>query len=801
MRILHLDLVNFKQYRTLSINFPDGLTGIVGSNGAGKSTLFDAVRCALFSEIPFVKEHLRSVDAGRSDPVSVELTFESGGKKYRVVREFRGAALTPQAKLYEDGNDECIATQQNPVTERVEAILGMSGDAFLHSVFSGQKELGKISEATGSDRRGLVREMLGMSRIDSVQKIVREESNERSAQIKALVKTSKTPEEIAALQTSKTAIDSDINKLNKEMDASTESLTKASAIYAAADDIFGKQHNLFTTYSAHKQNRDKALHSAESAFASRRLRSEELEKLNSEKKSLDGKADIPEKFSALTKQNESFIALLNIHSKKIEIEKHLASKREEYSLHKKKKIDLEKELAALSPEITKADELKKVLTLTEAELRVADEALQNTSSSEGEIKSKRDERAAYKLKLSQLGKDADCPLCKRPLAEQYDSVLQNLTAEIEQYEKKELSEILAEKKRLFDNKKIIQSKLTLTLQALKDISKLEGAAHQKKTQLTEVESRIETTAKEGDALNKELKMLGDTIYDANAHKELKQKLETAAKENEEFVRCMERVARIPSLEKEITILSEEHKKNIALSAAEESKMNECGFSAESYEKSIAEKNSALEERNRIQAARDILTAEKHNKEKTLMTVTAELARDAENREHTAALTAERDKFQRLVAIFDGFKNAILARVQPAIAGSASGLFSQMTGGRYGEIIVDENFDFHINDGGNLYPIKRFSGGEVDLANLCLRIAISRAIRTLSGGGSAGFLGFDEIFGSQDAERRHMVMDALNRLSDEYNQIFIVSHVDDVKDEFPKIIEVTCGADGSNAAYR
>lgn len=801
MRLLHLELLNFKQYRKLSIDFMDGLTGIAGSNGAGKSTLFDAVRCALFGDIPFVKEHLRSVDAGRTDPVCAELSFESGGKKYRVVREFRGAALTPQAKLYEEGNDECIATQQNPVTARVEAILGMSGDAFLHSVFSGQKELGKISEATGADRRGLVREMLGMSRIDDIQKLVREESNERTSQIKALAKTSKTPEEIEALNASKTLFESEINKLTGEIAAAQEKLTKAAETYSSADKVFGEQHKLFTIFNAHKQNRDKAVHSAETALATKILRSNELQKLASEKKILDSKADLPVLFKELTAQNELFISAMNISVKKSEINKHLESKRIEYLQYKNKKAELEKELSALLPEIGKAEELRKTQISLESELRTTDESAQNTSAREGEIRSKRDERSAYKAVLSELGKDADCPLCKRPLAEQYDTVLQNLTAEIEQYEKKELTQILSDKKRLIDAKKQIQSDLNRTLQSIKEISKLEGIAVQKKAQLTEADARMISTAAEGEALKKQIETLGESVYDETAHKKLKSELERISKEHQDYVRAVERISRIPVLEAEISALEEEHKKNLSLSTAEEADMKACGFSAESYEKSLAQKNAASEERNSIQTAKESLTAEKHGKEKTLQAVDSELTRDAENRERTASLTAERDTFQRLIAIFDGFKNAILARVQPAIAESASGLFSQMTGGRYGEIIVDENFDFHINDGGNLFPIKRFSGGEVDLANLCLRIAISRAIRSLAGGGSAGFLGFDEIFGSQDAERRHMVMDALNRLSEEYNQIFIVSHVNDVKDEFPKIIEVTRGAEGSNAEYR
>jgi len=51
MLINKLKLKNFKQYKDEIINFPTGLTGLVGRNGAGKSTVFDAISFALFGPL------------------------------------------------------------------------------------------------------------------------------------------------------------------------------------------------------------------------------------------------------------------------------------------------------------------------------------------------------------------------------------------------------------------------------------------------------------------------------------------------------------------------------------------------------------------------------------------------------------------------------------------------------------------------------------------------------------------------------------------------------------------------------
>jgi exonuclease SbcC len=64
-----------------------------------------------------------------------------------------------------------------------------------------------------------------------------------------------------------------------------------------------------------------------------------------------------------------------------------------------------------------------------------------------------------------------------------------------------------------------------------------------------------------------------------------------------------------------------------------------------------------------------------------------------------------------------------------------------------------------------------------------------------------FLAFDEIFGSQDEERRLEMMLALNYLQEQFRQIYIVSHIDSLKDYFPHLLEVQFAAEGSSAVWR
>lgn len=50
------------------------------------------------------------------------------------------------------------------------------------------------------------------------------------------------------------------------------------------------------------------------------------------------------------------------------------------------------------------------------------------------------------------------------------------------------------------------------------------------------------------------------------------------------------------------------------------------------------------------------------------------------------------------------------------------------------------------------------------------------------GAEHGFVILDEVFGSQDVERRRRLLEQLGKLvQDEFQQIFVISHTDDVID--------------------
>lgn len=87
---------------------------------------------------------------------------------------------------------------------------------------------------------------------------------------------------------------------------------------------------------------------------------------------------------------------------------------------------------------------------------------------------------------------------------------------------------------------------------------------------------------------------------------------------------------------------------------------------------------------------------------------------------------------------------------------------------------------------------------MDLANLCLRLAISRLLSDRSGK-DINFLVLDEIFGSQDQNRKRNIMTALSKLENQFSQILLITHIDDVKDLMRNVISVYDSKEGESVA--
>ena len=107
----------------------------------------------------------------------------------------------------------------------------------------------------------------------------------------------------------------------------------------------------------------------------------------------------------------------------------------------------------------------------------------------------------------------------------------------------------------------------------------------------------------------------------------------------------------------------------------------------------------------------------------------------------------------------------------------------------------ETLDILIRDSAGERAYELFSGGEAFRVNFAIRLALSRVLAHRAGA-RLQTLVIDEGFGSQDADGRQRLVEAINLVSSEFARILIITHLEELKDVFPARIEVTKTPAGS-----
>src|SRR5690606_34364762 len=140
----------------------------------------------------------------------------------------------------------------------------------------------------------------------------------------------------------------------------------------------------------------------------------------------------------------------------------------------------------------------------------------------------------------------------------------------------------------------------------------------------------------------------------------------------------------------------------------------------------------------------------------------------------------------LDSAFTSLRGELNARVRPELGEIASALMAQLTDGRYSSVELDETYRIGVAEDGLVKPV--LSGGEEDVANLVLRIALSRMIAERAGH-PLSLLVLDEVFGSLDAVRRENVVRLLRRLGNRFEQVLLVTHLEGMRGAMDHVLRV------------
>jgi len=407
-----------------------------------------------------------------------------------------------------------------------------------------------------------------------------------------------------------------------------------------------------------------------------------------------------------------------------------------------------------------------------------------------------------KLRLLRENPEGECPLCETKLnAERKRKIEDNINKEISlnitQIEKlrKETEESSKQKDRLVEkwkeanqrlkDKNIWQQKLSkvylereesiqagkLMVSLQEEITKL-GKTIQEKRYALEEQKRLKE-------IEGQIKNIG---YDEERHRKLNRKIEELSNAPLEKVKLEEAEKKIDFLGDGLSELKENYQqKEINLKDFEKKKekirveLKELPFLKEKLmqEEQVLNseqtlKDNILEERGGYQSKFDqCLKLEKEKKG-----IGKELEKSKK----------EQNIYEKLIVAFG--KNGILAKLtNNSTQISIESLRDLKSGG------IKETLDIKISDELGFRDYELYSGGEAFRIDFSLRIALSKLL-TRRAGTKLRTLVMDEGFGTQDEEGIDNLVQAIQSISEDFDKILVITHLESLKDAFPVRIEVT-----------
>ncbi|WP_321507472.1 SMC family ATPase [uncultured Methanoregula sp.] len=801
-----LVLDNFKRFRHEEIRFRDGITGILGNNGTGKSSLVQAIFFALYGvqATGISADYIVSSFAGPKEKCEVRLDFRIGGDEYAVVRSFRkGKTTTHDASFYH--NKKMMATGVSQVEEAVRRTLGMGPVDFRNTIYAAQKDLLTLLENTPGKRKEWFQRALGIDYLNNEsQKILKDEIDTKTGELQrkegelAALEGRQSVEELAALKASVTRFAAAIAehekkkallvKQRQELDGQAKVFGEKKTAIArllqqqqalrqelASETAQAKKLETALALVADEEAEYHRIEKTAGSYAEVRSCLNELQKQKAEHARLTGELGfIRREIAELGARREKQISLLEAIEKE-------AKERARIAAEVRAGIGATSEIAderldgVISYRLNEI--MKRIGTLNAQQSRYQEE---------------REKIEADLLTLQTAGPDGTCPLCRQKLGEHLGSLETGFRSKLEELENRAIADL--EKQERLEKERAAIEAMVPSLEILRTISGRMKIRIGYETELGELRQKFDKKMQEEHALAETIAQLG---YDDAACRKKEREAAEVQKVQLRFIELGKKIGEARTTKLQLADLTIRIRERNGALAALEKEIADAAFDpaqAAKIEKALQETDTGLrsEEVCIAGAAKDLRFAQEKIADFERAEEQIEILKKQaqELREESGLLRLTRTFIAEYVVY-------LMQVVRSRLEGEVSRIISEITGGRYEQVLLDEDFNLLVRDIDNDYAIDRFSGGEQDDIAVALRIALSRYLAELHQVHESTFLIFDEIFGSQDEERRNNLLVALRTQESRFPQILLISHIAEIQGEFANTLIVEMGADNAS----
>jgi DNA repair protein SbcC/Rad50 len=845
---IKLTLSGFLSYHDLvELDFSSfDLACISGPNGAGKSSLLDAITWALFGQ---ARKRDESVVNLRSNAAEVIFVFAYEGSTYRVQRTLpKGKTSMLEFQILEplEGKWKPLTGHTLRDTQyTIEHTLRLDYETFVNASFFLQGKADQFTQQKASDRKRILGSILGLEVWEVYRERVIKRRRETEAEIQNLdgrmQEINAELNEEQARNERLATLQAELKRLAKQRKAQEKLLEQAHQVEAALIeqrklvDMLGRQLQSTHQRQAELENRIASRIQERESYSQLIARAEEIQASHTGWLALRAELERWDEVAMRFREHDARrqAPLMQIEAERARLQQELASLQAEDQTVKDQGGsvgEIENQLNIVRKELQQSESN----LMHRAEL---DEQLQTARLRLAEAKAENPRLKAEMLELREridkleAAEGVECPLCGRPL-EPSDRV--RLVDELKS-QGSELGDRYRSNQTLINEAEQTEHALRMEMNSLsrsedervvqvQSISRLENqvdAIHKRSNEwqqkgaphLAEVQEIIATQTFSLDArqllaeIDVELKAIG---YDAAAH-DICRKQEAASRPAENEYRALEsaRSALLP-LQREI---SEGEQQLEALYREVKQQQQEC-------DDAVARLAAAEAAAPDLEAAERLLheILEQENSQRMEVGAAQQkvlVLKDLKVR--LKELTAQREALARLVSQYklldrafgkDGVPALLIEQALPEIEMRANELLERLSEGNMSVRFVTqaafkdkkrddlrETLDILISDGAGTRDYELYSGGEAFRVNFAIRLALSELLAKRAGA-RLQTLVVDEGFGSQDAQGRQHLIEAINQVKQDFAKVLVISHIDELKEAFPNRIEVEKTEHGS-----
>ncbi len=849
---LRLKLENFLSYRDAVELDLQGVevACLCGDNGHGKTALLDAMTWALWGGArgrvyggPGGGSPDELVHQGRPE-MSVELDFLVEDARYRVVRKHQAGTPRRSGTSHWDlqvwtGSEYLTLVEGAGVrdtAERIERLLRMDYETFVRSAFLLQGQADRFTASRPAERKETLAEILGLSLYESLERRAREAARDGAGRIARI----QGEQENLACELDREA---EYREALAAAQAALEELTPHVSALAARRAVLQEERHRLESQREEAQRLDGALRGAlqqvqalevQAQEARRRVevyrstlaRRPEIETGASERESVLQRLEALEVDQAshaeLVQQRQGLQHRIAQEQTRLEAGlRHLQQRVQADLLPRSQRLpQVEAELEASGQRFAQ-------LQAREAAVREERQRLQGmaeeTQRLEVENATRRAEMDELRKKLDMLtASDAACPLCEAPLGPDRRAHLQD---EIEAHGKAH-AELYRTNRRTVDGLVRQRDELQRTLEReeatlAQESGRLQAQRGHLERELEEcrlADGRLAAAmreAQEFDAVlqaqgfaQEQRRALADVEarlaalgYDAAQHRDVRARAGQLEAYRDLAQRLQEASERLPQEEKaalEMEGLLEARRRD-ARQARE--RIDAIGVALERLPALEQESAGVEAEHLRLETQAGQLRRDVDVHTLRLEDVDRARQRLKELEAQAAVAVQERGAYEVLVDAFgrNGVPARLIEAALPDLESEANEILARLSDGRLSLFLetqrttargdVRETLDIRIHDGVGTRSYELFSGGEAFRINFALRIALAKLLATRAGA-PLRTLFLDEGFGTQDAQGRQHLLDAIRAVQRDFDLILVITHIDELKEAFPVRIEVT-----------